>query len=71
MSFVVENGVGAYCDSPDDIAATINDWAGGSQLVQMSAHARELAPPPSAAYDIVDEIVALLDGEAAEEQVIG
>ncbi len=64
VAYVVENGVGAYCDSPDGIAAIINDWAGGSQLSQMSA--RELARP-RAAYDIVDEIVELLDGEAAEE----
>ena len=65
MSYVVENGVGAYRDSPDGIAATVSDWAGGNQLAQMSARARELARP-RAAYDIVDEIVGLVDGEAAE-----
>ncbi|MDE0080266.1 MAG: glycosyltransferase [Caldilineaceae bacterium] len=66
VGYVVENGVGAYCDSPEDIAATINDWAGDNKLLQMAARARELARP-RAAYDIVDEIVALLDGEAVEE----
>ena len=65
VAFVVENGVGAYCDSPDGIAAIINDWAGGSQLAQMSARARELGRP-RAAYDIVDEIVELMDGKNAE-----
>jgi len=62
VSYVVENGVGAYCDSPDGIAAIINDWTGGSQLARMSARARELGRP-RAAYDIVDEIVEVLDGD--------
>ena len=65
VSYVVENGVGAYCDSPDGIAAIVSDWAGGSEQAQMSARARQLARP-RAAYDIVDEIVELLDGENAE-----
>lgn len=65
VSFVVQNGVGAYRDSPEDIAATVSDWAGGGQLAQMSARARELARP-HAAYDIVDEIVELLDGEEGD-----
>lgn len=65
VAFVVEHGVGAYCDAPDGIAAIINDWSGGSQLAQMSARARELARP-RAAYDIVDEIVELLDREYAD-----
>lgn len=62
VSYVVENGVGAYRDSPDGIAATVSDWAGGNELTQMAAHARDLARP-RAAYDIVDEIVGLVDGE--------
>ena len=66
VAYVVENGVGAYCDSPDGIAAIVNDWAGGSQLAQMSARARELGLP-RAAYDIVDEIVEFMDGECAED----
>ena len=65
MSYVVQNGVGAYRDSPEDIAVTVSNWVDGSQLAHMSARARELARP-RAAYDIVDEIVALLDGEAAD-----
>ena len=65
VSYVVENGVGAYCDTPEGIAAIVSDWAGGNQLPQMAARARKLGRP-RAAYDIVDEIVELLDGEAAE-----
>ena len=65
VSYVVENGVGAYNDSPDGIAATVSDWAGGNQLPQMSARARQLARP-RAAYDIVDEIAELLDAEITE-----
>ena len=65
VSYVVENAVGAFCDTPEGIAATLSDWAGGNQLAQMSARARQLARP-RAAYDIVDEIVELLDGNNAE-----
>ena len=64
VPFVVENGVGAYCDSPDGIATIVSSWAGGSELAQMAARARGLGRP-RAAYDIVDEIVQLLDAEAA------
>ena len=46
VSFVVEHGVGAYCDSPEGIAATINDWAGSNELTQMAARARAGGPPP-------------------------
>ncbi len=67
VSYVVQNGVGAYRDSPEDIAVTVSNWVDGSQLAHMSARARELARP-RAAYDIVDEIVELLDGEAGEER---
>ena len=66
MSYVVENGVGAYCDAPDGIAAIVTEWAGGSELVQMAARARALGRP-SAAYDIVDEMVELVDGETRRE----
>ena len=66
VSYVVENGVGAYCDAPDGIAAIVSDWAGGNQLAQMSARARALGRP-SAAYDIVDEMVELVDGETRRE----
>ena len=64
VSLVVENGAGAYCDSPDGIAAIVSNWAGGSELAQMAANARELGRP-RAAYDIVDEIVELIGGEGA------
>lgn len=67
VSYVVENGVGAYCDSPDGIAAIVSNWVGGNELAQMAARARELGRP-RAAYDIVDEIVALVDGEIAEAE---
>lgn len=65
VSYVVENGAGAYCDTPDGIAAIVSDWADGSELAQMADRARELGRP-RAAYDIVDEIVELMDGEIAE-----
>ncbi len=65
VSYVVENGVGAYCDSPDGIAAIVSGWVGGNDLAQMATRARKLGRP-RAAYDIVDEIVALMDGEIAE-----
>ena len=67
VSFVVENGVGAYHDSPDGIAATVSDWASGNHLAQMSARAHQLARP-RAASDIVDEIAELLDAEIAEAE---
>ena len=67
VSYVVENGVGAYCDSPDGIAAIVSGWVGGSDLAQMADRARELGRP-RAVYDIVDEIVALMDGEIAEAE---
>ena len=67
VSYVVENGAGAYCDTPDGIADIVSDWAGGSELAQMADRARELGRP-RAAYDIVDEIVKLMDGEIAESR---
>ncbi len=67
VSYVVENGVGAYCDSPDGIAAIVSGWVGGNDLAQMATRARKLGRP-RAAYDIVDEIVALVDGEIAEAE---
>ncbi len=67
VSYVVENGVGAYCDSPDGIAAIVSGWVGGNELTQMADRARKLGRP-RAAYDIVDEIVALVDGEIAEAE---
>ena len=67
VSYVVENGAGAYCDTPDGIAAIVSDWAGGSELAQMADRASELGRP-RAAYDIVDEIVEFMDGEIAESR---
>ncbi len=64
VSYVVENGAGAYCDTPDGIAAIVSGWAGGKELTPMAARARQLGRP-RAAYDIVDEIVELIGGEGA------
>ena len=61
---VVDNGVGVYCDSPDGIAAIVSGWADGAELAQMAARARKLGRP-RAAYDIADEIAALLDAGTA------
>ena len=65
VSYVVENGVGTYCDVPDGIAEIVSGWVGGSEQAQMSARARSLGRPRSA-YDIVDEIVELVDAEIVE-----
>ncbi len=61
VPFVVDNGVGAYCDSPAGIAAIVSSWGGPERekLAQMAARARRLGHP-QAVYDIVDEIVELL-----------
>ena len=64
VPYVVENGVGAYCDAPDGIAAIVSKWAANDELAQMAARARKLGRP-RAAYDIVDEIAGLLDGDSA------
>ena len=64
VAFVVDNGVGVYCDSPDGIAAIVSGWADGAELAQMAARARKLGRP-RAAYDIADEIAALLDAGTA------
>lgn len=61
VPFVVENGVGAYCESPEGIADIVGAWAGGGELERMAACARELGRP-HAASDIVDEIVELMEG---------
>ena len=64
VPYVVENGVGAYCDAPDGIAAIVSKWAANDELAQMAARARKLGRP-RAAYDIVDEIAGLLNGDSA------
>lgn len=66
VPFVVENGVGAYSESPEGIAGIVGSWAGGDELERMAARARELGRP-HAAYDIVDEIAGLMDGEGGPE----
>ena len=81
VPFVVENGVGAYCDSPDGIAAIVSGWSarpptGQLQTTQADgqtggADLAQMAARarslgrPRAAYDIVDEIAGLLDAEGA------
>ncbi|MCY4089460.1 MAG: glycosyltransferase [Caldilineaceae bacterium] len=62
VPFVVENRVGAYCESPRAIAETVGEWASGDELERIAARARRLGRP-RAAYDIVDEIVGLMEGE--------
>ena len=64
VPFVVENGVGAFSESPEGIADIVGSWASGGELQCMAARARELGRP-HAAYDIVDEIAGLMDGGEA------
>lgn len=61
VPFVVDNGVGAYCESPVGIAKIVSSWFGPERekLREMAARARALGRP-QATYDIVDEIVELL-----------
>ena len=66
VPFVVENGVGAYCDAPDGIAAIVSGWSSSGEMDRIAARARSLGRP-QAANDIVDEIAGLLDAESAPE----
>ena len=66
VPFVVENGVGAYCDAPDGIAAIVSGWSSSGEMDRIADRARSLGRP-QAANDIVDEIAGLLDAESAPE----
>jgi 1,2-diacylglycerol 3-beta-galactosyltransferase len=61
VSYVVENGIGAYNPAPEQIAELVGQWLGTGQaaLERMSRKARQLARP-LAALEIVDEIASML-----------
>lgn len=68
VPYVVRNGVGAYSEDPQQIAALVSDWFGPERamLAEMSARARALGRP-LATYQIVDDIARLLDVSAPEQ----
>lgn len=57
VTFVVENGAGAFCPSPYEVADTVADWLHGGQrrLNQLSRNARRIARP-NAVWDIADQV---------------
>jgi 1,2-diacylglycerol 3-beta-galactosyltransferase len=61
VPFVLENGVGAYSEDPQEIARIVGEWFGPqrSQLDHMAERARSMGRP-QATYQIVQEIVKLL-----------
>ena len=63
VPFVTENGVGAFCAEPGEIAGTLSRWFGPEQaaLAEMGAKAKAMGHP-QATFDIVAEIAALLEG---------
>jgi len=67
--YVVENGVGEYCEDPAEIAGIVGRWFGPERdaLARMAARARELGRPDST-FQIVDEIARLAETGAPEWQ---
>jgi 1,2-diacylglycerol 3-beta-galactosyltransferase len=61
VTYVVENGVGAYSQDPREIAKIAGRWFGPEQwqLKEMAARARALGRPDASKH-IVQEITALL-----------
>ena len=62
VPFVVENGAGSYSEDPAEIAAILSGWFGPEQerLAEMGAKAKAMGRP-QATFEIVEEIVALLE----------
>ena len=67
VPYVVDNGVGAYCEDPVEIAAVISRWFGPEQeqLKQMAQNAKEMGRP-HATFDIVEQIATLLRGRSCQ-----
>jgi len=57
VTFVVENGAGAFCPSPYEVADTVAEWLHGGQrhLHQLSRNAKRIARP-DAVWEIADEL---------------
>jgi len=64
VSYVLENGVGAYSDNPDRVAEIVGRWLGPDRqsLERMARRARAIGTA-QAAYQIVDDIAALCRAE--------
>lgn len=62
VTYVVENGIGAYSQQPAEIGRIVADWLrpGNPALAEMAARARAMAKP-HATNDIVDAVLSLLD----------
>ena len=57
MSFVVDNGAGAFCEDPKGISTIIADWFGvnSDKLREMAAQCKKLAQP-DAVFKIVHDL---------------
>jgi len=57
VSFVVDNGAGAFCEEPKAISRTIADWFGvkAGELRQMAENCKKLAQP-DAVFKIVHDL---------------
>ncbi|HEY65733.1 MAG TPA: glycosyltransferase [Caldilineae bacterium] len=62
VPYVVENGVGAYAEDPEEIAGIVVRWLrpGNPELHEMRARARALAQP-DAVLTIVDKLLNLIE----------
>jgi len=62
VPFVVEHDVGAYSEDPAEIGAILSCWFGPEQerLAEMGVKAKAMGRP-QATFEIVDEIVGLLE----------
>lgn len=65
VSYVLENGVGAYSDDPQRVAGIVRRWFGSDResLEQMAHRARAIGTA-DAAFKIVDDIAALARSES-------
>jgi 1,2-diacylglycerol 3-beta-galactosyltransferase len=62
VPYVVDHGVGVYCEDPQEIAAIISRWLGPERatLANMARKAKEMGRP-RAVFEIVEEIAKLID----------
>ncbi len=62
VTYVVENGIGAYSPHPHEIGHIVADWLrpGNPQLAEMAARARAISKP-NATSDIVKAVLSLIE----------
>lgn len=62
VTYVLENGIGAYSPHPHEIGRTVADWLrpGNPQWAAMAARARAISKP-HATNDIVEAVLSLLE----------